>query len=165
MITTDTLERARRYALKAHDGQKYGDEFPYFVHIWAAYGVALRFGIKDETVLAAILLHDVLEDTDREYEEMVSFFGEEVARIVSLVTEPKGMTRKERHALTYPKLAKDPLARIVKLCDRISHVEFGGKKVQMYRKEHSAFKAYLGEPASAIERTMWVYLDNMLAEV
>lgn len=165
MITTPALERARRYAAKAHEGQKYGDEFPYFVHIWAAYGVALRFGIHDELILTAILLHDVLEDTDREYEEMVALFGQEVADLVARVTEPKGMTRKERHAVAYPEIAKDALARIVKLCDRISHVEFGGKKIQMYRKEHAAFKRYLGDPATATERTMWVYLDNLLAEV
>jgi (p)ppGpp synthase/HD superfamily hydrolase len=165
VLTGSPIDRARSYAAKAHEGQKYGDEFSYFVHVWAAYNVALRFGIVDEDVLCAVLLHDVLEDTPREYEDLVTFFRERVANIVKCVTEPKNGTRRERHADAYPRIKQDEDARIVKLCDRISHVEFGGKKIGMYRKEHVAFKQALGEPMSEIEQDMWDYLDSLLAQV
>lgn len=29
---------------------------------------------------------------------------------------------------------------IIKLADRLSHIEFGGKLVSMYQKEHESFK-------------------------
>jgi GTP pyrophosphokinase len=157
--------RARSYAAKAHEGQKYGEEFPYFTHVWAAYTVAVRFGITDPVILQAILLHDVLEDTDRDWEEVSAFFGLEVAEIVATVTEPQGLPRHERQRVTYPKIAVHWKAKIVKLCDRISHVEFGGKKVAMYRKEHAYFRSALGGPLTAIEADMWQYLENLLVTV
>lgn len=165
-MMTARIERARRFALKAHEGQKYGDEFPYIIHLQTAFTVGLRFGINDEDILVALWLHDILEDTNREYDEVVALFGERVGNIVATVTEPQGMTRKERHAVTYPKIKVYDHARIVKLCDRISHVEFGGKKVQMYRKEHAYFKsAILPSTVTEVERKMWEYLDDLLAEV
>lgn len=161
----ERVERARRFAAVAHRRQRYGDEFPYFVHLWTAYSVAVRFGINDPDVLSAVLLHDVLEDTSHQYEDLESYFGPRVAGIVALVTEPKNMTRKERHAVTYPLIRPSEDARIVKLCDRISHCEFGGKKVNMYQKEHSEFKRYLGEPLTEVEAVMWNYLDDLLIEI
>lgn len=165
-MMTPTLERARRYAKTAHNGQKYGDEFPYIIHLQTAYMVGVMFGIKDEDVLTGIWLHDVLEDTDRTYDEIVSLFNQRVADMVATVTEPAGLTRKERHAISYPKIRVHNDARILKLCDRISHVEFGGNKVQMYRKEHANFKAaVLPTSMSYEEQKMWEHLDNLLAEV
>lgn len=165
-MMTPTLERARRYAKTAHTGQKYGDEFPYIIHLQTAYMVGVMFGITDEDVLTGIWLHDVLEDTDRTYEEIVSLFNRRVADMVATVTEPAGLTRKERHAISYPKIRVHNDARILKLCDRISHVEFGGNKVQMYRKEHVNFKAsILPTSMTYEEQKMWNHLDNLLAEV
>lgn len=165
-MMTAKLERARRYAKVAHDGQKYGDEFPYIIHLQTAYMVGVMFGITDEDVLTGILLHDVLEDTDREYDEILTLFGQRVADMVATVTEPTGLTRKERHAISYPKIRVHTDARLLKLCDRISHVEFGGKKVSMYRKEHATFKAaILPSSMTYEEQKMWHHLDNLLAEV
>jgi (p)ppGpp synthase/HD superfamily hydrolase len=160
------VERARRFALKAHEGQKYGDEFPYFVHLLTAFSVARRFEFADDVILCSVLLHDVLEDTEHDYEELESLFGVEIAKTVACVTEPKGMTRKERHFVTYPRIRANTNAVIVKLCDRISHVEFGGAKVKMYAKEHHAFKAALYAASQlVIVDQMWQYLDDLLAEV
>ena len=165
-MMSDLVTRARRYALVAHIGQKYGDEFPYIIHLQTAYNVALRFGITNENILCAIWLHDTLEDTDREYEDLCSVFNETVAQIVSRVTEPKGLSRKERHAATYPRILESDEARIVKLCDRISHLEFGGAKTKMYRKEHYDFCKNLCQPLrNTPEELLWTYLHNLIAEI
>ena len=55
--------KALQYARKAHEGQtRRGDGSPYVIHplSMACYAVAL--GVKDDNVIATILLHDVVED-------------------------------------------------------------------------------------------------------
>ena len=165
IMTTTGSELARKFALSAHGDQKYGDEFPYIVHLVLVHMIGVQAGVTDQDVLNALILHDTLEDTDTDYETIAAIFGTRTADIVAAVTEPKGLSRKERHADTYPRIAKDRDARIVKLCDRISHVWFGGKKVGMYLKEHASFKAALGEPQSQIERDLWTSLNYMIAQI
>lgn len=169
----DPIYRAKRYAVRAHGDQKYGDEFPYVLHLQAVESVLLRFGIFDEDLRMAAWLHDVLEDTDSEYEDLVTFFGREVADIVAILTEPKGGNRKWRHAQTYPRIAQNYKAIIVKVADRIANVEAGGKKVDMYRKEHGDFKAALQSNYGTMfdvdqvvmMNSLFDYLDELLIEV
>lgn len=166
---SDLVTRARKFAVSAHGEQKYGDEFPYLLHLLLVEGVLLRFEVYDEEVRAIGLLHDVLEDTPRTYEELVTFFGLRVADAVAALTEPKGGNRAERHAQTYPKIFQNPDALLVKLADRIANVETGGRLVGMYFKEHAAFKAHLYhemyETTYVYTLTiddMWAYLDELL---
>jgi GTP pyrophosphokinase len=61
--------KALQYARKAHDGQtRMGDGSPYIIHplSMACYAVAL--GVKDDNIIATILLHDVVEDCDKQIE-------------------------------------------------------------------------------------------------
>ena len=60
--------KALQYARKAHDGQCRRDGTPYIVHplSMACYAVAL--GVVDDNIIATILLHDVVEDCDRQVE-------------------------------------------------------------------------------------------------
>lgn len=172
-MITERVEIARRYAKTAHANQLYGDEFPYVIHLATAHAVAVQFGLTDEDLLCAVWTHDVIEDTGRDLEEFTSVMGPVVADIVSRLSEPGGLPRKERHAFSYPRIRDSQAARLVKLCDRISHVMFGGKKVKMYLKEHAEFKAALMPtwavpPEAGINLTeyrMWRYLDSLLAEV
>lgn len=165
----NVLHNARVYATKAHNGQTYGGEFPYVIHLQAVESVLLRFGITDENLRCAAWLHDVLEDTDLTYEDLVMFFGSEVANIVAALTEPKGGNRKWRHSQTYPRIRQNNDAIIVKLADRIANVEAGGRKLGMYRKEHHDFKHALYNVDELREtryhdvvREMWNYLDSLL---
>ena len=71
----ELLTKAFQYAARAHDGQlrRSGQEFIY--HPW---GVAkILAGLQlDEATLAAALLHDVVEDTSTDIDELRSEFGE-----------------------------------------------------------------------------------------
>lgn len=61
--------KALQYARKAHEGQtRMGDGSPYIIHplSMACYAVAL--GVKDDNIIATILLHDVVEDCDKQVE-------------------------------------------------------------------------------------------------
>src|SRR3954466_1364628 len=75
------LRRAFDYAARAHDGQlrRSGQEFIY--HPWGAAKILAGLQM-DETPIAAALLHDVVEDTGVEIDDIRSEFGEEIAKLV-----------------------------------------------------------------------------------
>jgi (p)ppGpp synthase/HD superfamily hydrolase len=164
-----SVKNARKFAIGAHDGQMYGDEFPYKVHLGAAVSVLAHYEISNPVLKCAVWLHDTLEDTDTTYNDLVMYFGSDVADVVSAVTKPEGMTRREADKITLPRIRADWRAVIVKLCDRISHVESGGKKVGMYVKEHTAFKgalitAEIPEMFQDVVNRMWARLDRGIME-
>lgn len=168
--TSDAIERAAAYADAAHEGQTYGEDarrglpgYPYIFHVLHAYKVAQRFAIADEGILCAILLHDVLEDTDREYLEIYDLFGPRVAMLVDAVTNMSGANRRERHEKTYPRIAACPGATGVKLCDRIANVEhslkYDSPQIGMYRKEHAGFETALRTNEWSV---LWSRLDVLM---
>ena len=83
---------------------------------------AHALGIREDAVLAAILLHDVVEDTDTTVEELP--FGDEVKELVSLVTFviPEGMTKEEAKEQYYAAIEKNAKACLIKIIDRCNNV-------------------------------------------
>ena len=157
------LARAREFARARHRGQLYGDE-PYDVHLGAVVSVLYRFGYDDVTLKAAGWLHDVVEDSETTIAEVEREFGPAVATLVAAVTSEPGKNRKERNALTYPKIRALPDAVVLKLADRIANVENGlaqsSSLTSMYRKEAVGFREALYVPGVADE--MWLHLDGLL---
>ncbi len=82
------VDRAIGFAARAHANQrrKTGD-VPYIAHPFAVGMLLQKMGC-DETIVAAGLLHDTVEDTHVTLEEIRERFGEEVAEIVAGCTEP-----------------------------------------------------------------------------
>jgi guanosine-3',5'-bis(diphosphate) 3'-pyrophosphohydrolase len=153
---------AREFAAERHLGQTYGIS-PYTVHLDAVRDTLEVFGVTDPEILVAGLLHDILEDTNTSESELELKFGTRVCETVKLVTDPQiKSSRKERHKISYPKIAESEDAVMVKLADRISNVHVGSKN-DMYRKEHGYFLQTLYNPnhSETIQR-MWVYLNNLL---
>jgi (p)ppGpp synthase/HD superfamily hydrolase len=161
--TSGQPSAAREFARAQHADQPY-DGGPYDNHLAAVAAVLDRFGYESETLHTAAWLHDVVEDTETEISEVESRFGADVATLVWAVTSEPGQNRKERNALTYPKIRALPGATILKLADRIANVEnglaSGSSLTQMYRKEHPAFKEALYVPGVA--DAMWAHLDQLL---
>jgi RelA/SpoT family (p)ppGpp synthetase len=89
-IATDTahdlIRRAYDFAAAAHDGQTRKSGEPYIIHpLSVAYLLAeMNF---DPAVIAAGLLHDVLEDCDVPRPELEAQFGQEVLTLVEGVTK------------------------------------------------------------------------------
>jgi (p)ppGpp synthase/HD superfamily hydrolase len=82
------IDKAIGFATEAHVGQKRKiGSLPYIAHPVGVAMILLEMGC-DETVVAAGLLHDVVEDTDVTLEEIRREFGDEVADIVKGCTEP-----------------------------------------------------------------------------
>src|SRR3954469_2438304 len=138
----DLLARAFDYAAEAHAGQvrQSGQEFIY--HPW---GVAkILAGLKlDEATLAAALLHDVVEDTEADIDELRNEFGGEIANLVEGVTKltrVKFQSREHAEAENYRKLivamAEDVRVILIKLADRLHNlrtIEYLGKQKQLQK--------------------------------
>lgn len=88
---TYKMEQAIKAAALLHQDQlRKGDlGLPYLTHLITVV-LILRDYTTDEDTLVAALLHDTVEDTDYTIEELEQDFGENVAKIVSAVTEPVG---------------------------------------------------------------------------
>lgn len=91
MKLTTKIQKAINVAAQLHLGQvrKSEDRLPYIVHPFAVAWILSDY-TKDEEVIMAALLHDVLEDVEGYYfADLVRDFGEKVAAIVKGVSEEK----------------------------------------------------------------------------
>lgn len=126
----DLVDRAIGFAARAHQRQqrKIGD-VPYIAHPVAVGMILLRMGC-DETIVAAGLLHDTVEDTAVTIEEIRQLFGAEVGDIVAGCTEPpKKRNRWETRKLYMIESLRDaPLAvKLVSAADKyhnLSHTRY-----------------------------------------
>lgn len=120
------LLKAVAFAACKHKDQrrKDADASPYINHPIALATVLREEGeIADLNVLAAALLHDTIEDTETTYEEIRGQFGDEIANVVSEVTDTKWLAKTARKRLQISKAAKATEgAKLVKLADKICNV-------------------------------------------
>jgi GTP pyrophosphokinase len=141
-VDRELLTRAFDYAAQAHAGQvrQSGQEFIY--HPWGAAKILAGLQL-DEATLAAALLHDVVEDTSTDIEELRAEFGEEIANLVEGVTKltrVKFQSREHAEAENYRKLivamAEDLRVILIKLADRLHNlrtIEYLGKQKQLQK--------------------------------
>lgn len=82
------IEYARIWAGTKHKGQyrKYTGE-PYIEHPLIVSEMVREHGLSETAIVAAIL-HDTVEDTDATFEEVLEYFGAEVAEYVWYLTKP-----------------------------------------------------------------------------
>lgn len=84
------VERALRIAARAHRGQtRKQTDWPYISHPAAVALILQRAGFDDDALLAAAILHDVVEDTDYSPEQLAAEFPQDVCRYVAVLTERK----------------------------------------------------------------------------
>ena len=114
-------QRAASVAARAHLHQVRKDlRTPYFAHpARVALIVALTFGCRDRTALAAALLHDTIEDTGTDYDDLRARFGRGVADCVAALTKNMALPEAAREKEYDARLARaDWRARLVKLADQ-----------------------------------------------
>ena len=101
-----------------HQRRKNG-RTPYASHpSRVALTCACLFHNTDETVIAAALLHDVIEDTTIDYDDLAENFSAEIADIVAALSKDPRMIEAERELAYDRRLAAGPWqARLVKLAD------------------------------------------------
>lgn len=94
----DLLLEAASFAARAHRHQLRKDkETPYAAHTFRVCLIARQvFGIDDPKVLAAALLHDTIEDTTTDYDDLAERFGDDVARWAAGLTKDMRLPDDER---------------------------------------------------------------------
>lgn len=122
---TDLVTKALDFATAAHEGQvrKYTGA-PYIIHPIEVMEI-VKTVPHDDAMLAAALLHDVVEDTEVAIEEIRAEFGDDVASLVDDLTDiskPDDGNRKLRKGLDRDhSAASSARAQTVKLADLISN--------------------------------------------
>ena len=124
------VNKAVAFAAEAHDGQlRKGSDIPYIVHPMEAAAICASL-TDDIEVIAAAILHDVVEDTDATIEDVERLFGERIAMLVAGESEDKreGLppsetwrVRKEE-AIEHLRTAHDPGVRMICLGDKLSNI-------------------------------------------
>ena len=113
-------QEAASFAARAHRNQIRKDgATPYIAHPFrVAMTIRHVFGCTDEAATCAGLLHDTIEDTTTDYDDLLTHFGREVADIVAAMTKNMALPEHEREKDYDHRLAAgDWRARLVKLAD------------------------------------------------
>jgi (p)ppGpp synthase/HD superfamily hydrolase len=88
-------QAAIEYARSRHgDQRRAADGAPFLVHLLEVASLLERSGYPDHVVAAAVL-HDVLEDTDTDPAELRSRFGGEVCELVAVVSDDPAISEEE----------------------------------------------------------------------
>ncbi|MBE5937801.1 MAG: helix-turn-helix domain-containing protein [Lachnospiraceae bacterium] len=153
---SDTLS-AVDFALEAHEGQKRKkSDIPYIYHPLNMACHAFSMGIKEDSVISAILLHDVVEDCNKTVEELP--VCEDAKQIVRLVSHEKtnGSDRKKVMDAYYDAIAKNPKAALVKCIDRCNNLttmSWGLSRERIYRMINET-EMYYPKLLKAIKATL-----------
>lgn len=132
-------QKAASLAARFHTGQLRKDgRTPYVVHPFrVAMIVRDIFNVSDPVILAAALLHDVIEDTAADYDDVLEECGREVAEIVAAMTKDMRLPESEREPAYDRQLQNASWkARLVKLADVYDNI--CDSKVGIQRRKTSS---------------------------
>ena len=128
--TISLMDRAIVFATRAHSGTyRKGPNIPYIVHPIEAAAIVSTM-TSDPDMIAAAVLHDVVEDTDATLEEIRFFFNDRIAKLVESESEDKRkdlppqetwMIRK-METLEFLRTQADRDAKILALADKLSNI-------------------------------------------
>ncbi len=154
------IERAYQKAEVAHAGQVRKSGEPYFTHCVAVANILAEMKLDAEAIAAA-LMHDIIEDTDITYEQIVVEFSKTIADLVQGVTkltnipinidkEPNGKRQRDAdRELEYIRkmlltMGDDVRIVLIKLADRLHNMRTLGympphKQVRIARETMDIF--------------------------
>lgn len=170
MFSQEKYIKALNFAAVAHKDQKTPNGTPYLNHLCLVAMEVIHAceisKIKEEDANLAIscaLLHDVIEDTDVTFDDLINEFSDDIAVGVEALTKDKTLQSKnEQMASSINKLLTQPYSiQMVKLADRITNLQkppkdWDNEKIFKYHKESKFIFSCL--------KNSNVYLSNRLEE-
>ncbi len=125
----DIIERAFRFARKAHKGVRRRSGEPYILHPIAVAKIVNREIGLGSTSICSALLHDVVEDTEYTVEDIESQFGTKIARIVDGLTKisggifgDKASAQAENFRKLLLTMSEDIRVVLIKMADRLHNM-------------------------------------------
>jgi guanosine-3',5'-bis(diphosphate) 3'-pyrophosphohydrolase len=118
------LNLSKHYALKQHRGQyRKNNKTPYWHHLRDVVNNLEMMGIKDESILCAGWLHDSIEDTSFDYDDVLKIFGKKIAQIVSDLTKETRLPKNHQAQNYLKQLSKYSCqSKVVKFADILANV-------------------------------------------
>ncbi len=127
-VNEDTINRAYVYATKMHGSQKRASGDPYFSHPLEVAGILSQYKLDSASIITG-LLHDTVEDTEANLEDIKHQFGEEVARLVDGVTkltqlelQSEDSSQAENFRKFVLAMSEDIRVLLIKLADRLHNM-------------------------------------------
>lgn len=125
----EIIERAFRFAKKAHGGIRRRSGEPYILHPIAVAKIASQEIGLGSTSICAALLHDVVEDTDYTVEDIEQQFGKKIAELVSGLTKisggifgDKASAQAENFRKLLLTMSRDIRVVLIKMADRLHNM-------------------------------------------
>lgn len=125
----DKYVEAFEFASFWHKDQKVpGSEFPYNVHLAkVAMEIIAALNVENEAngnlAIQCAILHDVLEDTNANFEMLANKFGQDVANGVAALTKNDTLPKSEKMEDSLSRILSQPKEiAMVKLADRITNL-------------------------------------------
>ena len=173
-------EKAKMFACAAHNGARHKRKVsgePYISHPKAVAAKTRyffeRLNIKNETTVdnfvAVAWLHDTVEDTGIEMEDIKDFFDSEVYLGVMLMTDPKtpGIDRATRNLKYNEQLGKAPFGiQVVKLADIDANFEdiVSSHRNSEPEKQFKNFERFIAEKRNIIVNYLTQVNDTDIAQ-
>jgi len=111
--------KAIKFAAKRHKGDKRDDGITDFIdHPVRACQILINLSVKNDVILAAVILHDTVEMKRATHGEVISVCGPEVAFLVDLVSRKPG----ELLEYYYERISRDIRAILVKAADNLHNL-------------------------------------------
>ena len=157
---TRKYHEVKIFAVIKHTSQFTEGGEPYFRHLFDveehAVHIAMEIGLSEKEVSLirqAAILHDSIEDTDTDYEDIAQLTNTKVADLVAILSNDKRKPRKERNRSFLGQIEMAPLqARVIKLADiytnllSIEKEIIAGKEINFdYLEKAKAFLDVLGK--------------------
>lgn len=171
LFDADSYRRALVFAAEAHLTQRMpGSELPYLLHVTEVCAEVLSALSVERWEGGALsvscaLLHDVIEDTARTYDDVRAAFGAEVADGVSALSKNPSLPKPEAMADSLRRIRTQPRAVwCVKLADRIVNLAapphyWKPEKIAAYRAEAGAIADALGESSPYLHARLRAHIE------
>ena len=137
-------QAAVEFARERHAGQRRrADEAPFVLHPIEAASILERSRYPDHVVAAAVL-HDVLEDTEAERSELEDRFGPEVAELVATVSDDPSIADSEAQ--------KDDVRERVRRAGGYAQAVYAADKISKVRELRLMMARGIADDAVAVRR-------------
>ena len=124
MMVKNKFELSKKYAIKQHKGQyRKNNKTPYWHHLQDVVKNLEMMGIKDESILCSGWLHDSIEDTSSDFDDVSKNFGKKIAQIVSDLTKETRLPKNQQEKNYLMQLSTSSWqAKVVKFADILANI-------------------------------------------
>jgi (p)ppGpp synthase/HD superfamily hydrolase len=167
-----SLLAAVSFAARAHQGQLRKDgKTPYASHVFRVCLILRHvFGVDDPRAMRAAVLHDAVEDTNTDFDDLEAEFGKDVAEWVAVLSKDKRLPEPERERAYVEGLVRAPwqvkLCKLADVFDNLSDARHSppDQRARVCQNAHRYLDGLRRDLPEAT-RAPWAMVSNLLEEI